>query len=204
MKRCYIDVETTGTNPVKHGIIQLAGKIVIDGVERQIFDFKMRPFPGQEIEEDALKVTGTTRGMIEGYMDPREAYRRLLAMLGTYVGKYDKIDKFHFIAYNASFDDAFVRQWFLNCGDKYFGSWFWWPAIDVAVLAAEAIGPDRALMPNFKLTTVADWFKVSADGSAHDALYDITITQKVHAAIETRVREKLFVAAKLLACQTDK
>lgn len=68
MKRCYIDVETTGTNPAKHGIIQLAGKIVIDGVEKNSFDFKMKPFPGQEVEEEALKVTGTTREMIEGYM----------------------------------------------------------------------------------------------------------------------------------------
>ena len=109
-------------------------------------------------------------------------------MLGTYVGKYDKMDKFHFVAYNASFDDAFVREWFRKCGDKYLGSWFWWPAIDVAVLAAEAIGPERALMPNFKLTTVAEKFRVKAEGSAHDALYDITITQKVHAAIETRIR----------------
>ena len=43
-------------------------------------------------------------------------------------------------------------------------------------------------MVNFKLTKVAEWFKVSAEGSAHDALYDITIMQKVHAAIETRIR----------------
>jgi DNA polymerase-3 subunit epsilon len=188
MKRCYIDVETTGTNPAKHGIIQLAGKIVINGVEKNSFDFRMKPFPGQDVEEDALMVTGTTREMLETYMDPREAYRRLLAILGTYVSKYDKMDKFHFVAYNASFDDSFAREWFKNCGDKYFGSWFWWPAIDVAVLAAEAIGPDRALMANFKLTTVADWFKVAAEGSAHDALYDITLTQMIHAAIETRIR----------------
>jgi DNA polymerase III epsilon subunit-like protein len=49
MKYIFLDTETTGTDPVKNGIIQLSGIIVVpdvlaDGAEEK-FDLKMQPFP---------------------------------------------------------------------------------------------------------------------------------------------------------------
>lgn len=189
MKYCYIDVETTGVDPKKNGILQLAGEIWVDGVQQNSFNFLVKPFHGQEIEDQALEVTGITWEQIErDHREPREVYRDFLSVLGQHVNKYDKMDKYFFVAYNAAFDDAFIRQFFKLNGDNYFGSWFWWPSIDVAVLAAEAIGPDRQFMENFKLTTVASRLGVKAEGSAHDAMYDITITRMVHERIRTELR----------------
>lgn len=45
MKIVFFDLETTGTNPGKHGIHQISGEIVIDGQTVEQFDFKVRPNP---------------------------------------------------------------------------------------------------------------------------------------------------------------
>ena len=37
-KLCFVDLETTGLYPGKHGIHQISGAIVIDGVEKEKFD----------------------------------------------------------------------------------------------------------------------------------------------------------------------
>ena len=39
MKELFFDLETTGTNPGKHGIHQISGLIRIDGKELEKFDF---------------------------------------------------------------------------------------------------------------------------------------------------------------------
>lgn len=61
MKLFFFDLETTGTNPGRHGIHQISGEIMVDGVTREQFDFKVRPNPQAQIEEDALKVGGVTK-----------------------------------------------------------------------------------------------------------------------------------------------
>ena len=33
----------------------------------------------------------------------------------------------------ASFDNQFLRQWFADNGDQYFGSWFWPNTLDVYI-----------------------------------------------------------------------
>ena len=53
MKFIFIDVETTGIASPQSGLIQLAGVIEIDGEEKQSFNFRIRPFPNDEISEEA-------------------------------------------------------------------------------------------------------------------------------------------------------
>ena len=43
-KILWVDTETTGTDPGKNGIIQLAGVLEINGQEISSFDYKIRPF----------------------------------------------------------------------------------------------------------------------------------------------------------------
>ena len=59
MKLLFFDLETTGTNPARHGIHQISGIVEIDGVEQERFDFKVRPNPKAEILDEALAVTLT-------------------------------------------------------------------------------------------------------------------------------------------------
>lgn len=81
----------------------------------------------------------------------------------------------------AGFDNQFLRGFFLQNGDNYFGSWFWSNSIDVMVLASAYLADRRAEMENFKLSTVAKFLGVSvSDDSLHNALYDIELTRAVY------------------------
>lgn len=110
MKILYYDLETTGTNPGKNGIHQISGEIVINGVSREKFDFRVRPNPKALIEDEALQVAGVTREQILAYPPMEEIYKQFLSMIGRYVSKYDKNDKFFLAGYNnAAFDNQFLR-----------------------------------------------------------------------------------------------
>ena len=69
MKLLFFDLETTGTNPGKHGIHQISGQIVIDGIVKESFDFHVHPNPKAIIEDEALAVAGVTREQIARLFD---------------------------------------------------------------------------------------------------------------------------------------
>lgn len=180
-KLFFYDLETTGTNPGRHGIHQISGEIVIDGKSVETFDFKVQPNPKAQIEDAALAVGGVTREQIMAYPPMGQVYTQLVTMLAKYVNKYDKTDKFHLVGYNnRGFDDNFFRGFFLQNGDNYFGSWFWADSIDVLVLASTFLADRRADLPNFKLATVADFLGIDTTaGKLHDASFDIYVTKAV-------------------------
>lgn len=103
-------------------------------------------------------------------------------MLAKYVDKFNKNDKFFLVGYNnASFDNQFFRAWFIQNGDKYFGSWFWSNSFDVMVLASPFLATQRSSMTNFKQGTVAKTLGIHVDDeSLHDALYDIEICKAIY------------------------
>jgi DNA polymerase III subunit epsilon len=157
---------------------------VIDGEMREAFDWKVRPLRGDMVSPEACKVTGVTIEQMREFPEAPAVFAQLLALLNRYVDKFNKKDKFFFVGFNSTFDDDFLRRFWEKNGDAYYGSWFWWPSIDVAVLAANKLGDARAEMPNFKLTTVAEYMAIKAEGSAHDAGYDIELTRKLYEACE--------------------
>ena len=181
MKLFYFDCETTGVDSEKNAIIQMSGIVEINGEEKERFNIKTRPFEDAVIEEGALKVTNTTKEEILAYPKYQKGYEQLIEILSKYVDKFNKYDKFFFVAYNAHFDVAFLRQFFLRCNDKYYGSWFWSNAIDVMVLATLFLMHERSRMPNFQLMTVAKQLNIDLENvQAHDALEDIIVTKKIY------------------------
>jgi DNA polymerase-3 subunit epsilon len=182
IKYCFIDVETTGTDFTNHGIIQIAGILcrqrkakLFDEVE---FNFKVAPFPEDIIELDALSVTGLSQEEIQSFEKPKSVHSKLTNLLGTYCDKFDKKDKMFFLGYNAQFDSNFLRRWFDKVGDKYFGSWFWNPPVDIMSLAAVHLLDVRNEMADFKLATVAKWLNIDLN-NAHDALADVRATKEL-------------------------
>ena len=105
--------------------------------------------------------------------------------------RYDTLDKFHLIAYNAKFDTDHLRAWFAKNGDKFFGSWFWHPPLDVMSFAAIGLMRRRPSLDNFKLLTVAEALGLEIDEErSHDALYDVELAREVFHMLLDRVRKK--------------
>jgi len=181
-KLCFLDVETTGTNPARCAIHQISGSIYVDGEFKESFDYHVRPFEGAEINQDALDVGGLTTETLMSYPPHEEVFRSFVAMLSKYVNRYDRKDKFHMVGYNCqSFDSQFMRNFFLVNGDPYYGSWFWPDTIDVMILASAKLIEKRSEMPNFRLSTVASFLGITLDESKlHDSSYDIKLTEEVY------------------------
>ena len=188
-KRVYIDVETTGVDCTKHGIIQLSGIVEIDGKEKERFDYRVRPFSDDVVDPEALKVSGNTVEGVMTFASTAEIHSKFTKMLCAYIDKYSRFDKFHFIAYNAGFDSDFVRKFLEKNGDKFYGSLFYYPAIDVMNTAAEYFLQVRSKLENFKLVTVAKALDMDVDESRlHDSMYDIEITMQMHKKLRGIVR----------------
>lgn len=180
LKLCFIDLETTGLDPKLHAIVQIAGIIEIDGVEKERFDFRVKPAPGKMLDQAALDVHGLTREVLDGYENPSLVHARLVTTFCRYVDKFNRADKFFFIGYNSRFDEDFLRQFFLDCGDKYYGSFFWTPSIDVMQIAAVQLMNVRHTLPNFQLGTVTAYMSSDLPTDLHNAAVDIDITRNLY------------------------
>jgi DNA polymerase-3 subunit epsilon len=191
MIKLFYDLETTGTDPRKHSIIQLGGVLEIDGKVLEVIDFKMRPHPKAIIDAGALRVNNRTEEEILAYPDLQTAQKQFTAWLSKYIDRFDKESKIHLVGYNnRGFDDVFLRAWFDLCKDTYFGSWFWPDSLDVLVLASEYLLDRRSSMESFKLNRVASEIGLVFDKEdLHDAVADATLTRDVYNIVTERTIE---------------
>lgn len=178
MKIIYIDTETTGLNPKTCAIIQLSGIIVADGKQEE-FNLFLRPHEGAEVAQDIMGRYGHPLEDVLQYPDQHTVYLSFTSLLSKYVDKFDRQDKFYFVGYNSSFDMDFMREWFARNDDVYFGSWFWFPSIDVMALAAFQLVGKRHLVPNMKLGTIYEYLFNEPLDNAHDSLADIQATRRI-------------------------
>ena len=172
----WFDVETTGLDAQKQDVIQLAYMIEIDGEVKESGNVFMQPFSYENISQEALNVHGTTIEQLKSYQEPSSAYIELHKVLGRYVNKYDKTDKFQPAGYNVRFDLDFLKQFFIKNDDEYFGSFFNYKGIDPLPVLYFFDGTGRINpLKNYKLETVCEYFEIGID--AHDALSDIRATK---------------------------
>jgi DNA polymerase-3 subunit epsilon len=187
MKICWIDVETTGLNPVLQDVIQVAGLIELDGEVVEEFEFKCQPFSWDNIQDAALKVHGYDVSTLRDFEDPCIVRSKMEKILSNYVNKFDREDKYYFAGYNAPFDQGFMNHFWKKAGDKYFNSYFQYKTYDIFPLFmvyAEAL---KLPVPNHKLVTAAKHFGIEIN--AHDALSDIRATREVAQCIKHEIIE---------------
>jgi DNA polymerase-3 subunit epsilon len=180
MKLLYLDLETTGVDPKRCSIVQVAYLVEVDGKVVDASTFFIKPFKDCIIEPGALALSDVVPTAQQEGITYSEAFTRIHNMLEKYVDKFKRSDKFFLIGYNVRFDDDFMREMWKKYKDNYYGSWFFWPPIDVAVLACQFLMKTRHQMPDFKLSTVVRTLGLERVGSAHDALSDIHITRGLY------------------------
>lgn len=186
--KIFYDVETTGENPRKHSIHQIAGLVEVDDMVQEKFNIYSRPHPNAILEPAALNVSGVTEEQILSYPSMTDAKNNFCRILAKYIDKYDKNQKAYLVGFNnRGFDDRFLRMWFTLCDDQFFGSWFWSDSRDTLVLASEYLESRRTSMPNFQLHTVAETLGIPVEKSKlHDARYDVELTRQIYRIVTNR------------------
>lgn len=182
MKIIYFDTETTGTDPLRNDIIDIAVIIEIDGKVEHEESIKMQPFDYSTIEQTALNVNGITVEELKTFQEPVEAYKKIIYLFGKYVDKFTKASRFYPAGYNCQFDLNFLASFFRKSdpSNKYgLGSWIQWCPFDMMQQLRNEIFIRGGKSPyeNFKLKTVAE--KHGLSFRAHDALEDIRVTREL-------------------------
>lgn len=117
-KILWLDSETTGTRPGIHGIHQISGLIEIDNRISREFNFHIRPFIDDVIEDEAIAISGVERKDFETdkYVAPHQAFRAINGIFNAFIDKYDRNDKFYPAGQNVLFDVSFLNVFFLKNG----------------------------------------------------------------------------------------
>lgn len=175
----YFDVETTGLDPVKHDIIQLAGYIEIDGEIKEEFNFKYRPLDFDTINPGALEINGVTIEQLKEYPHADATRTQLVTIFNKYIDKFNKEDKFIVAGYNVQFDISFLSSFFKKCGDNFLFSYLDGRAILDPYPVLQFLKANKIInIPTLKLTDVCKHFGIGFV-NAHDALADIEATKKL-------------------------
>ncbi|MBI9082712.1 MAG: 3'-5' exonuclease [Desulfobacterales bacterium] len=180
MKKFWFDTETTGTNPRRHSIIQLAGLVEIEGTVVEEVEILMRPLDGRNIEQEALDINGYTMEQIMAFPPAVDGLLKLQKVLARYVNKYKKSDKFVASGYNVGFDmDMLYETWFAVSDQYGPGSWIFSAREDILTDVARLIALKGLRLDDYKLGTVCDAFGVKLGLDAHNAVADIRATREL-------------------------
>lgn len=93
MKILFVDTETGGITE-RSALIQLSGIVQIGKEVAEEFNFYIKPFPGSEVTDEALKIQGRTREEVETYDSEEEVFIKFMKILNKHIDKYNKEDKF--------------------------------------------------------------------------------------------------------------
>jgi|WetSurMetagenome_2_1015567.scaffolds.fasta_scaffold223358_3 DNA polymerase III subunit epsilon len=184
----YIDTETTGLDPKKHGIIQIACLIVDDHKIIDEINLMIDPFSYKEdclCGDKALEINGRTLDEIEHFPNSDEQLQIFL----DFLAKHTVEDKLQIAGYNVDFDIKFIKEWFSSCEIK-FNDFFNHKTLDVLSLVRHCEYFNIFQTEDHKLATMLEHFDFQYDTgfhfdsfAPHDALSDITATFYIHEKI---------------------
>ena len=196
-KTCWVDLETIGLSHNKHQIIELA-LLYEDGKDenKKVFHKFCKPdikpdtwdTPLKGINKTISELTGITWEFLEeNGISERQLYEEAKAFLDKRINAKDPNDKAIFAAYNAPFDNRFMRALWEKCGDKYFGSYF--ESANLDILSTVATARKNGVLPslvNNQQTTVAKHLGIAF--KAHSAIEDIKAGRQINMILEKKMR----------------
>lgn len=185
IKSFYFDLETGGLDPIKSPVLQFMAIVEVNGTEIDRINQYILPKSWEDAAPEALAVNKIDKIFAEHpskFISEAEFYDLLITFLDRYINKFNTKDKFYMVGYNSHhFDAQFLRALFLRNENKFFGSYFWNPSVDVMLLAMAACYGQRHLLGDFKLITVAKSLGIEIiESRLHDAEYDVEITRELH------------------------
>lgn len=166
----FVDVETTGTNPHLHEIIEIAGLIVKQipqpnqGPKLEVldeFEFKIKPKDITKAEPQALR--------INGYNEADWLFAAELEEVMKVVA--NKVKDCIMVGQNVSFDWMFVEEAFIKAGIK---NPMHYHKIDLLPMFFAKTYHDNKV-DRYNLSSIAEYYGLT-NQKAHTALADIKTT----------------------------
>ncbi len=177
----WFDCETTGLDPKLNDIWQIAFKVVVGGELAAVHKFECRPtnMNTDRLSPEALAIGGVTAEYLAELPPAKRVLCDIQEILGHHVKKFEKNDKLIPAGYKvADFDIPFLRELFRKCDDKYYGSWFSNYPVDVYYMLIAVHASCGIVQQRYKLVDMCQLYGVPLE-HAHDALSDITATEKI-------------------------
>lgn len=139
----------------------------------------LQPSIKRRVTQEALTIQGRTLDEVMAHpLTQQEGKIEFAKILGRYVDKYDRLDKFLWGGQNPAFDMEFVKHLWSSHGDSYFGAWFYYHPLDlITMMVALRLRGYYTEMPNLKLGTICNALGVRLD-NAHNALADVRATRE--------------------------
>lgn len=175
MKIFYFDIETTGLDATRHGIVQIAYIMERDGDIQYQGNLHVRPFPDDTIDDAAMVIHGYDRARIASFTNPRIAYSLLLSTLDLFIDKYDKTDKAYPCAFNGAFDLGFLLRFFQRNDNQYLFSYINTRLIDPLALFRYMDFQGKIGLQSYSMISLCNHFDIPL--TAHDAMSDIIATR---------------------------
>ncbi|HEX4584511.1 MAG TPA: exonuclease domain-containing protein [Burkholderiaceae bacterium] len=152
-RTCFVDVETTGTNPARDRITEVAVVAVdCDGPAMRVTEWSSLVNPGTPIPPGISWLTGISDPMVRSAPPFFEVAERL----------YDTLEDAVFVAHNARFDFGFLKSEFARAGIE------WTARMLCTVRLSRRLFPDRG---SHSLDAIAARFGLD-DSQRHRALGD--------------------------------
>jgi DNA polymerase III alpha subunit (gram-positive type) len=165
-KLAFIDLETTGFNPLMHEVIEIGclfAKLNDKGVYEELdsFEVKVKPDHIETAEQEALRINRYDEGAWMFGHTQKEAFTMLA----------QKCEGCVLVAQNTPFDYSFLVAGFMRHGLK---DPFFFAKLDTISLAYLRFRKDPE-MTSFSLKSLCDKYGIKND-KAHNALADIRAT----------------------------
>lgn len=187
----FFDLETSGLDPEKHAIIQLAAVAVDEsGVVVDQFEVKVK-FRRDNADPEALNMNSFDADVwLKEAINPKAAAKQFDAFCKKYatVAKKAKSGNLYYVAqlagHNAAtFDKPFLDNWYKRLDIWLSANWF---VIDTLHMALERQVFFNEQYPSLKLADLCEYHGISR-GQTHDAVDDTIMTAALCFAILGKV-----------------
>jgi DNA polymerase III epsilon subunit family exonuclease len=166
---CVIDIETTGLDPIKSEIIEIAALKIKDNDIKDIYSTLIQP--SGTISAEIEKLTGISDALVSGYPSIKEVLPKFLSFIeGTVL-----------IAHNVDFDVPFIKYWTRMKLEQ-----------EITNQTVCTLKLSRALFPGLRshrLASVAEYLKIPTS-ILHRALADAEITFQVWQKMQEHLKKR--------------
>lgn len=180
------DLETSGLDPFRNAIMQISACMVEMNqtkgiVPLEAIDLKIRPRDGKRIDSKTLEMQRISEADLMERQTDIEAFEKFVAFINRHNERYNKHDKITLCGFgNSTFHTRFLRNWFDDNCDNFFGAFFRPEEIDIKSIAALSCVNKRPYLRSLDLGTVAGIYGIPFDkNKTYDSRYDLSVICKL-------------------------